>query len=290
MELPVPDRVLILIAAILLAGLISLAVRARGGRFRRMPAWAGFWLWFGPLLIGLSLAPHWLSLPLLAATMFASLRSYFQIATMRLKDRYSILLMYAMIPLVLWPVYMGEIDIFFSVVPVSLFLALPAVLSIGKEHSGLLDSMGRGMLGVLAFLYCAAHLGVMVHLPQGTFELFGILVLTSELVQRLVGWKMPGRIISAMVAGIMVAAGIGYLASRRFSLGAELDLNANEVALAGAFVSLAVTAAHLVTNAIADDLEMNSPSALMGRGGFLGRIVPAVYAAPIFYHYLSLVE
>jgi predicted CDP-diglyceride synthetase/phosphatidate cytidylyltransferase len=290
MELPVHNRVVILIAAILLAGLISLAVRSRGGRFRRLPAWAGFWLWFGPLLIGLSLAPRWLSLPLLAATMFASLRSYFQIATMRLKDRYAVLLVYAMIPLVLWPVYMSEIGIFFSVVPVSLFLAIPAVLSIGKEHSGLLDSMGRGMLGVLAFLYCAAHLGVMSHLPQGTFELFGILVLASELVQRLVGWNMPGRIFSAMVAGIMFAAGVGYLVSRRFGLGVELDLNANEVALAGAFVSLAVTAAHLVTNAIADDLEMNSPSALMGRGGFLGRIVPAVYAAPIFYHYLSLVE
>jgi len=140
----------------------------------------------------------------------------------------------------------------------------------------------------LAFLYCAAHLGLMARMPEGTLELFGILVLAAELPQRWIGWKRAGGILGAMVAGILVASAVGYLLSRKFGIGVEIGLNANAVALGGAFVSLAVTAAHLVLGAISDDLEMNSPSALMGRGAFLGRIVPAVYAAPIFYHYLTL--
>ena len=289
MDLPVPDSIVFLAVAVAVVGFVSLAVRGRGGRFRTLPMWAGFWIGFGLLLIMLSLAPRWISMPLLAAVMFASLRTYFFVAPMRLKDRYSVLLAYATIPLILWPVYVGNVDLFFNVVPVTLFLVFPAVFSIGHDHSGLLDSMGRGMLGVLFFLYCGAYLGLMTHLDQGVLPLFGILVLSAELPQRMAGGRMPGRFLGRLVLGALIAGAIGYLLARQFGVGDWVGLNANQVALGAAFISLAVTMAHLVTNGIATDLEMNAPSTLMGRGVFLGRIVPAVYAAPFFYYYLILV-
>ena len=289
MGLPIPESILFLAAAVALVGFVSLAVRGRGGRFRTLPMWAGFWIGFGLLLMILSLAPRWVSMPLLAAVMFASLRTYFFVAPMRLKDRYSVLLAYAAIPLILWPVYLGNVELFFNVVPVTLFLVFPAILSIGRDHSGLLDSMGRGMLGVLFFLYCGAYLGLMTHLDQDILPLFGILVLAVELPQRMAGGRRPGRFLGRLVLGVLVAGATGYLLARYGGVGEWVGLNANQVALAAAFTSLAVTAAHLVTNGIAADLEMNAPSTLMGRGVFLGRIVPAVYAAPFFYYFLILV-
>lgn len=288
MELPIFQGTVYLAVAIAAVGLVSLALRSRGGRFRALPMWAGFWIWFGLLLIVLTVVPRWASLPLLAAVMFASLRTYFFVAPMRLKDRYAVLLAYAAIPLVLWPVYLGNADLFLNVVPVLLFLVFPAILSVGTDHSGLLDSMGRGMLGVLFFLYCGAYLGLMAEQPRGTLELFGILVLSSELPQRLAGGRRPGRFVGRLFLGLFVGAAVGYVLARRAGVGEWVGLNANQVALGAAFVSVAVTAAHLVTNAIADDLEINSPSTLMGRGLFLGRIVPAVYAAPFFYYFLIL--
>ncbi len=289
MGLPVPDSIVFLAVAVTVVGFISLAVRGRGGRFRLLPMWAGFWIGFGLLLMVLSVAPRWASMPLLAAVMFAALRTYFFVAPLRLKDRYAVLLAYAVIPLILWPVYLGKTELFFDVVPVSLFLVFPAILSIGSDHSGLLDSMGRGMLGVLFFLYCGAYLGLMTQLAPGTLELFGILVLTGELPQRMAGGRKPGRFLSRLFLGVFFAGTVGYLLARHAGVGDWVGLNANQVALGGAFISMAVTAAHLVTNGIADDLEMNSPSTLMGRGMFLGRIVPAVYAAPFFYYFLILV-
>ena len=47
--------------------------------------------------------------------------------------------------------------------------------------------LGRVLLGVLSFVFCPAHLALLVHWPQsGLLELYGVLVLSAELPQRLV--------------------------------------------------------------------------------------------------------
>ena len=35
------------------------------------------------------------------------------------------------------------------------------------------------------------------------------------------------------------------------------------------------------------DLDLSSTSATFGRGTLLDRMIPAVYAAPVYFHYLS---
>ena len=42
--------------------LISLAIGRRGGRFRGLPGWVGFWVPFAALLVSLARAPAWISL------------------------------------------------------------------------------------------------------------------------------------------------------------------------------------------------------------------------------------
>ena len=59
--------------------------------------------------------------------------------------------------------------------------------------------------------------------------------------------------------------------------------------VAGALVALAMAGGSLVSDAVAQDLMRTQSDALMGRAAFLDRTLPAIYAAPIFYHYLRAV-
>jgi len=282
----IPRLDLVLAAAVGISLLASLMSRRRGGRFREMPGWAGFWTFSAVVLISLSHAPKYLSFPLLAIVMFMALRTYFFLAPVRPRDRYAILASYLAIPFALWPAYVGSQDLFLAVVPVALFLFIPVFLAIGPPESGMLDSMGRTLLGVLLFVFCMAHLGLLSHHElTGVLELFGILVLAAELPQRLAGrfrwgtgwWIRPtvGTPIS-----LFLAIGAGWY------LGPWCGLDAGDAGRAGALVFVAVTMGALVNDAVSKDLALTSPSVRRGRGAMLNRLVPAAYAAPVFFHYL----
>ena len=58
-------------------------------------------------------------------------------------------------------------------------------------------------------------------------------------------------------------------------------------ARAGFLVALAVTMGALVTTALMQELARGSSTARVGRVGLLDRAIPAVYAAPVFFHYLN---
>jgi len=281
MRLP-PVMVLMLAAAILAAGIIALVARGRGGRFRGLPGWIGFWVVFGGILILLSRAPRWVSFPALAGLMFASLRALFYVAPLRPHDRYAILVVYASIPLALYPAWVGDRDLFLVVIPVSLFLALPMLLSFARDHSGLLDSVGRVLTGAVLFVFCLSHLGLMSHLPQGSIELFGVLVVSSELPTRLLWRSRPGggvvRPLIGCLLGAVLGGGIGWL------LGPPAGLGALDGSILGVLVSLAVASGALVSEAVSRDLELGASASLVGRGSFLDRTVPIAYAAPVFYH------
>ena len=112
-----------------------------------------------------------------------------------------VLAAYLAIPFALWPAFIGSHETFFHTVPVSLFLFIPVFLTFGRDREGLLDSMGRTMLGVLFFVFCIAHLGLLVHETQeGLPQLFGILVLAAELPQRLLWRSHAERALSTRLA------------------------------------------------------------------------------------------
>lgn len=288
MDIQVPDTALLLGVTLFAAAMLALAVGRRGGRFRGLPGWFASWFIFAGLLVGLSRGPRWLSFGLLALVMFAALKTYFFIAPVRPRDRYAILAAYASIPFVLYPAMQGSDDTFVALVPVSLFLVLPLLLSLGPTQAGLLDSMGRIMLGVVFFLYGTAHIGLLVHEPVGTLELFGAMALGADLPQRLAGRFRPGKaswgMLPGLVVGLLAAMAMGYF------VGPAVGLGPWQGATAGALVTLGVTAGAIVSYAVARDLGIGKTSALLGRGAFLDRAAPVVYAAPVFYHYLALIR
>ena len=275
-----------LAVGVALTGLAALIWGRRGGRFRELPGWSAFWLLFGLLLVCLSRVEPWISFLLLAMWMFAALRSYFFVAPVRPRDRYAILATYLSVPFALWPAFLGSDDMFLATVPVTLFLFIPVFLSIGFSQEGLLDSVGRTLLGVLFFVFCVAHLGLLVHIePRGLLELFGILVLCAEIPQRLIGRFRPGagwlRPTLGIVLSAVLAAAVGYW------LGPWCGLVDEDGARAGFLVAIAVTLGAVVSGAVALDLSQRKAEAWIGRGALLNRIVPAVYAAPVYFHYLN---
>jgi phosphatidate cytidylyltransferase len=276
----------VLVGAVTIAGLFAWLTRRRGGRFRELPGWAGFWVFAAVVLISLSHAPRYISFALLATWMFAALRTYFFVAPVRPRDRYAILASYLSIPFAIWPAYLGSEGLFLAVVPVSLFLFIPAFLAISQPEKGMLDSMGRTLLGVVIFVFCLAHLGLLAHHElTGVLELFGVLVLAAELPQRLAGRFRSGKGWVKPTIGIpislVLAVGSGWF------FGPLCGLVDDDAARAGLLVFVAVTMGALVNEAVSEDLSLTSPSARRGRGALLDRIVPAAYAAPVYFHYLN---
>ncbi len=280
-----PPTLIALAAAVAAAALAAVTTRRRGGRFRALPGWAVFWAAFAVLLVCLARATPWVSVPLLAGLMFVSLRAYFFLAPIRPEDRPAIITAYVAIPFVLYPAVVGSTQLFLAFVPVALFLLMPLLVSIGQSSEGLLDSIGRTLLGVLLFIFCTAHLGLLMNRPPELLDLFGVLVIAAELPQRLIGRFRPGesrvRPVLGMAVSLLVAGAAGY------ALGPAAGLGDEDAARAGVLVALAVTAGSVVVAAVARDLEMSSSTARLGRGALLDRTIPAVYAAPVFYHYLS---
>jgi len=276
---------LIFVVVVAVAATVAALQGRRGGRFRELPGWAISWVLFGAMLMILSHAYRWLSFTLLGLLMYALLRTYFYVAPVRGRDRYAILGTYLAIPVALLPAYRGQFDTFLALVPVILFLFIPMFLSVGRSQAGFLDSVGRTLLGVLFFVFSLAHLGLLVHKPHGYIALFGILVLASELPQRLAGRFRPGGPRVAPTMGIVISFVLAIAAG--YWIGPMSGLADGEGARAGALVVVAVSLGRSVANAVATDLQLFSATSRLRRGAFLNRMVPAVYAAPVFFHYVN---
>jgi phosphatidate cytidylyltransferase len=275
----------VLALAVVVCAALGLPLASRGGRFRALPGWVAFCVSFAILLFALTRLPLAAALVLLGAVMFGALREYFFVAPVRPRDRRAILVCYLTIPVVLIPVYLDSYGAFLTGVLLSLLLVQPTALSLGVPTPGLLDALGRVLLGLLVFVFCAAHLGWMARWGSGRLELFGVLVLASELPQRLLGRLRAGEPKGGPLLGLLLSAGLACgLAAW---LVPALGIAPRHGLALGLLVVASVTAGRAVTEAVSQDLAMAPASSRLGRGALLDRTMPAVYAAPLFFHYVN---
>lgn len=283
----IPKLVVILAATLALLAPFALLAGRRGGRYRAFPGWIAAWAQFAVLIVVLGHLPQKISFPLLGLVMFAALRQYFTLTPLRPQDRWAIVAAFVSIPLALWPTWAGSFGLLSAATVIGLFLLIPVLLSIAPRQPGLLDALGRVLLGVLVFVFCAAHFGLMTRLSEGSLELFGITALLADLPQRLTGRLRPGgervRPFLGVIASVAVAAVVGAALA---PLAATASLHGG---VAGSLVALAMAGGSLVSDAVGQDLLRTQSDALLGRAAFLDRTLPAIYAAPIFYHYLRAV-
>lgn len=280
---------LVYIFAAVLAILTPFAIFAgrRGGRYRALPGWIAAWWQFAVLTVALSRVRPIYSFPLLGLVMFVALKQYFTLTPLRPQDRWAILAAYVSIPLALWPTWAGSFGLLSAATVIGLFLLIPVLLSITPRQPGLLDALGRLLLGVLVFVFCASHFGLMTRLPSGSLELFGVTALLADLPQRLTGRIRPGEERVRPLLGVFVSVGCAAVVGAALApLAATAPLHG---ALAGTLVALAMAGGSLVSDAVAQDLLRTQSDAMLGRAAFLDRTLPVIYAAPIFYHYLRTV-
>lgn len=282
---PVPPITLALALALLIVAPVSLATGRRGGRFRGLPRWVGFWGFFAPLLVVLSRAQRIVSIPLLGILMFVALREYFFLAPLRPRDRWAILAAYLTVPLALYPSFDGSFSFFLALVPLALMLVLPVLLTLELPQAGLYESIGRLLVGTVAFVYCAAHLGLVAeNFDHGEIELFGILVLCSELPRRLVGRGRAEegllRPFFGVIAGVLLSSVLGAVLGR---LG---GLSTRQGAIGGIVVAIGAGAGAFLAEGIAQDLNRSASASRIGRAALLDQTFPALFAAPGFFHYL----
>lgn len=283
----------VLALAVAIAALAAVSTARRGGRFRGLPGWAGFQAFFAALLIALDRGPGWISYPFLGLLMFFTIRDHFFVAPVRMRDRYAVLAAYLAIPFALSTAWFGTTETFLATVPTSLFLFIPVFLALGKPQEGMLDSMGRTLLGVMIFVFCAAHLALLPQLPaaappdgsHGLPQFLGVLILLAELPRRIAGDFAPEKSWMPPTIGVLVSVPLVIAAG--FWLGPECGLGQEDAARAGFLVLVAVTMGARVAVAVAVDLALRASSTLVGRGGTLSRVVPAVYAIPVYFHYLN---
>jgi phosphatidate cytidylyltransferase len=283
-----PQLAVIFVATLVALTPIAILAGRRGGRYRAMPGWIAAWGWFAVLIIVLSRLSRAVSFPLLGVVMFGALKQYFTLTPLRPHDRWATLAAFVSIPLALWPTWAGSFGLLSAATVIGLFLLIPVMLSIGPRQPGLLDSLGRLLLGVLVFVFCAAHFGLMTQLPAGSLELFGIVGVMADLPQRLAGRMRPGGERTAplvgVVAGVALAAGAGAL------LAPMVSHSSLHGGIAGSLVALSIAGGSLVSDAVGHDLAQSQSDTTIGRAAFLDRTMPVIYAAPIFYHYLRAVS
>lgn len=284
---PLPPIILVLALELLVIAPFTFLAGRRGGRYRALPGWIGFWCFFAAMLVVLSRAHLWVSVPVFAIFMFAGLRQYFFLTPVRPQDRWAIVAAYLSIVAAVWPAFAVVGGAYHVAPPVVFFLAIPVFLSRGASKRGLLDSMGRVVFGVLIFVFCAAHLSLQVHEAEGRLELFGILALAAELPQRLVGrigsGAARGQVLRGIGMSLVLAAGLGW------AIGPMASVPSRHGLVAGLLIVATVAAGHLVASSVAEDLDMAASDKVVGRAAFLDRVIPAVYAAPVYYHFLRSV-
>ena len=283
----IPKLVLIFAATLAIVAPFAVVAGRRGGRYRALPGWIAAWSQFAILIVALSRLDSAISFTLLGLVMFVALKQYFTLTPLRPQDRWAVLVAYISIPLALWPTWAGSFGLLSAATVIGLFLLVPVLLSIGPRQPGLLDALGRVLLGVLVFVFCAAHFGLMTRLPPGSLELFGITALLADLPQRLTGRIRPGgervRPLLGVFASVVIAAAVGATLA---PLASTASLHGG---VAGGLIALAMAGGSLVSDAVAQDLLRTQSDAVLGRAAFLDRTLPAIYAAPVFYHYLRAV-
>ncbi len=284
MTLPGISITSVLASALLAAAVVAFAVARRGGRFRGFPGWSGFHAFFVPLLVLLARADRRISLTVLGLCMFVGLREFFFLAPLRPKDRWALLFAYLSIPIVLRPQLHRPASVFLVGAPLVLFLCLPALLAVGAPQGGTLEAIGRLFTGLLAFVYCAGHLGLMAGQDAGgAIQLFGLLVLVAELPQRLAGRVRTGEGVLRAWAGIAIGAALAAWAG---ALAAPMaGFASRRGAVLGLLVAAGTAAGAFVAEAAAQELSLGAPAARVGRGALLDRTMPALFAAPLFFHF-----
>ena len=242
------------------------------------------------------------SLAFLGFVSFLVLREYLSVAPFRAGDRAGLFAAYAMIPVQYGWIACGHAEAA-AMVPIATLAALGAIVAMRGTARNFLRSSALVIWGVLVAIVALGHLALIVSTPASLGYVAGgpglllFVVLACQIgdvAQYVVGKCLgrrrpvpdisPNKTIAGYVGGLAATALVGAL------VGPYLTPMAQGESLAvGAVLGLLGFLGGLTISAVKRDLGIKDMGRLLpGHGGALDRADSLVFAAPFFYHYLTL--
>jgi phosphatidate cytidylyltransferase len=243
-----------------------------------------------------------MSLAFLALTSFLVLREYLSVAPFRAGDRVALFVAYAAIPLQYGWIARGHADAA-AIVPIAVLAALGAIAALRGAADDFLRSSALVGWGILVAIVALGHLALIVEIPASLgyiaggpgLLLFVVFVCQiGDVAQYVAGKTLGGRCAVPAISPNKTLAGYGGGLTATALAAAWLapyltPMGRSEGLIVGGALGLLGCLGGLTISAVKRDLGIKDMGRLLpGHGGALDRADSLVFAAPFFYHYLTL--
>jgi len=237
------------------------------------------------------------SLTLFALLSVAALREYFTLVPTRRGDHRALFWMFFFFtPLQYVLIGMNWYGLFSILIPVWVFLFVPARIAMAGETTGFLERTAKVQWGLMIFVYCLSHAPALMMLNIPGFHenaqlLFFLLAVDqmSDVLQyvwgKLIGGPKiapavsPNKTWAGTVGGILSAAALG---TAMWRLTPFTPAGALAISLA---IGVAGFAGGLTMSAIKRDSGTKDFGSIVpGHGGVIDRLDSLCFAAPVFFH------
>jgi len=284
------QTVLIVLSIIFVSGAIVYAFRKRNYYFTFSWASIKSWLIVAPILFFVMGLPHPLPLVALIVIAIMGAKAYFQIMGMFHRS-YFVLICYAGILALGACAYFNRLDIY-NVMPMIVLGVCCLVPLARNSYKRMIQYISLTLLGFIFLGWCFMHLGLMLHLENGVYQLLYLIVLTefcdntnlalgryigkTKLFPKLNHRRTVGGLFVSFLLTLFLAAAMRFLLpddSQKYWLTAGL------IASFGGFIG------DLIMSAIRRDAGVRIVGTfIIGRGDFLHRMDRLIFVAPIYYY------
>lgn len=294
---PIYQRTALTVLSILLiSGIIVYIFRQANYYF--ISSWASIksWLIAAPILFLLFALPSPLPFVILTLIAIAGAKVFFQIMGMFHRS-YFVLICYAGIVGLGLCTYYNRLDLYNGMPMIVLGLSCLVPL-VRNNYKRMIQYISITLLAFIFLGWSFLHLGLILNLPNGLYQMLYIIVLTefcdntNIAVSRYFGRVKllprinPKRTLGSTLVSIVLTIGLAVL--MRFLMP---DQSERYWLASGLVASLGGVIGDLVMNVIRKDagVKIVGPF-ILGRGDFLQRMDRLIFVAPIFYYVMKWIE
>lgn len=221
---------------------------------------------------------------LLAILSFWMLREYLSLVEVRIQDRLGILGAYLSIPFMAYFIQIGWYGMFIISIPVYAFLAMPLLIALGgKDHRGMVFSIGVIDLGLFLCVYCLGHVAYLISLSTWWAAAFVASVALCDVLHRLIkdrAAKYWQDLLVWYVASVPLVLGV------MFGLSMVTDIPAKHNLVLGFMIPALVVAGYHTLTYVEHDLGIEEELPRPGHGQILSNLKTVFYTGPVVFHYL----
>jgi len=283
----------VLLAATVPLVLISPVRRRRGKSVKSM--WIKYAAWFVmvptmtlPMLAG----PQWMQIAFLVMSLYAF--EEYSRAVGIWRERSHMWLARISIVLTHVPIFIGWPGTF-MVMPAYVILLILAYPIMRDTYKGMIQRSCLTILGVLYFGWFLGHLSLLLNVPEGRALVlaFSLVIVANDASAYLIGSSIgrtplspnlsPNKTAEGVLGSLAVAIALTFAV--RFALG---GISTVHTLLLGFLLGVGGTCGDLAISMIKRDVQIKDTGNLIpGHGGLLDRLDSALFAAPIFVHFMN---